>query len=90
MQLYGTGPLRGMQCLIALIKINPHKRLRWRVHKAFNHTNITTHSDHPTIWHGSGMSPPFPQLDQGRGQGGIWKLALSLKKLQIWDRYYSD
>ena len=28
---------------------NPHKRLHWQVHKVFNHTNATTHSDHPTI-----------------------------------------
>lgn len=34
------------------------------------------------------MSPPFPQLDQGIGQGEIWKLALSLKKFQIWDGCY--
>ena len=68
---------------------NPHKRLRWQVHKAFNHTNITTHLDHPVIWHGSGMSPRFSQLDQGLGQGEIWKLALSLKKFQIWDGCYS-
>ena len=50
------------------------------MHKVFDHPNITTHSDHPIIWHGSGMSPPSPQLDQGRGQGGIWKLALSLNE----------
>ena len=68
----------------------PHKRLCWQVHKVFDHANITTHADHPIIWHGSGMSPPFPQLDQGRGQGGIWKLALSIKRFQIWDGYYSD
>ena len=69
---------------------NLHKRLCWQVHKVFDHTNITTHSDQPIIWHGSGMSPSFPQLDQGRGQGEIWKLALSLRKLQIWDGHYSD
>ena len=28
---------------------NPHKRLCWQVHKVFNHTNITTHSNHPII-----------------------------------------
>ena len=36
------------------------------------------------------MSPTFPQLDQGRGQEGIWKLALSLKRFQIWDGHYSN
>ena len=69
---------------------SPHKRLHWQVHKVLDHTNITTHSDHPIIWHVSGMSPPFPQLDKGRGQGEIWRLALSLKKFQIWDGHYSD
>ena len=68
---------------------SPHRRLHWQVHKVLDHT-ITTHSDHPIIWHVSGMSPPFPQLDKGRGQGEIWRLALSLKKFQIWDGHYSD
>ena len=101
MELYGTGPPRGMQSLTALIKISPailtkgcvgkkKKRLCWQVHKVFDHTNITTHADHPIIWHGSGLSPPFPQLDQGRGQGEIWKLALSFRKFQIWEGHYSD
>ena len=35
------------------------------------------------------MSPCFSHLDQGIGQGEIWKLALSLKKFQIWDGCYS-
>ena len=35
------------------------------------------------------MSPRFSQLDQGIGQGEIWKLALNLKKFQIWDGCYS-
>ena len=69
---------------------SPHKRLHWQVHQVFDHTNITTHSDHLIIWHVSGMSSPFPQLDKGRGQGEIWRLALSLKKFQIWDEHYSD
>ena len=69
---------------------NPHKSLRWQVHRVFDHTNITANSDHPIIWHGNGTSPPFPQLDQGRWQGEIWKLALSLKKFQIWDGHYSN
>ena len=34
--------------------------------------------------------PPFPQLDQERGQREIWKLALSLNKFQIWDGHYSN
>ena len=37
-----------------------------------------------------GHVAPFAQLDQGRGQGEIWKLVLSLKKFQIWDGHYSD
>ena len=28
---------------------DPHKKLHWQVHKVFNHTNVTTHLDHPTI-----------------------------------------
>ena len=91
MEWYGTGPLQGMQSLIALIKISPAiltKGCTGRRIKSL--TNITTHSDHPIIWHGSGMSPTFPQLDQGRGQEGIWKLALSLKRFQIWDGHYSN
>ena len=74
---------RGMQSLIALIKISPAiltKGCVGNCKKVFHHTNITTHSDHPIIWHVSGMSPHFPQLDKGRGQGEIWRLALSLKK----------
>ena len=91
MELYGTGPLRGRQSLIALNQsCNPHRRPCWKLHKVFHHTNITNHLDHPIIWHGSGMYPPFPQLHQGIGQGEIWKLALSLKKFQIWDGCYSD
>ena len=35
------------------------------------------------------MSPCFSHLDQGIGQGEIWKLALSLKNFQIWDGCYS-
>ena len=82
MELYGTGPPKGYavsNCSHQNQSCNPHKRLCWLVHKVFDHTNITTHSDHPIIWHGRGVSPPFPQLDQGRGQGEIWKLALSLR-----------
>ena len=60
------------------------------MHKVFDHPNITTHSDHPIIWHGSGMSPLFPQLDQERGQTEIWRLTLSLKKFHIWGGHYSD
>ena len=93
MELYGTGPPKGYavsNCSHQNQSCNPHKRLCWLVHKVFDHTNITTHSDHPIIWHGRGVSPPFPQLDQGRGQGEIWKLTLSLKKFQIWDRHYPD
>ena len=69
---------------------SPHKRLHWQMHKVFDHTNITTHSDHPITWHASGMPSPFPQPDKGRGPGEIWRLALSLKKFQIWDGHYSD
>ena len=92
MELYGTGPLRGRQSLIALIKISPAiltKGCVGNCKKVFHHTNITTHLDHPVIWHGSGMSPCFSHLDQGIGQGEIWKLALSLKNFQIWDGCYS-
>ena len=93
MELCGTGPLRGRQSLIALITISSAiltKGCVGNCKKVFHHTNITTHLDHPVIWHGSGMSPRFSQLDQGIGQGEIWKLALSLNKFQIWDGHYSN
>ena len=83
MELYGTGPPKGYavsNCSHQNQSCSPHKRLHRQVHKVLDHTNITTHSDHPIIWHVSGMSPHFPQLDKGRGQGEIWRLALSLKK----------
>ena len=82
-----------MQSLTALIKISSAvltKGCVGRLHRVFDHTNVTTDSDHPIIWHGNGTSPPFPQVGQGRGQGEAWKLALSLKKFQIWDGHYSN
>ena len=81
LELYGTGPLRGRQSLIALIKISSAIFTKGCIGRCivFDFANITTDSDHSIIWHGNGTSPPFPQLDQGRRQGEIWKLALSLK-----------
>ena len=92
MELYGSDPLGGMQSLIALIKISPAIPTKGFIGRCIKSLtiNITTHSDHPIIWHVSGLSPPFPQLDKGRRQGEIWRLALSLKKCQIWDGHYSD
>ena len=92
MELYGTGPLRGMQSLIALIKSSSAILTKGCVGRGIKSLTILIHhsSDHPIIWHGNGTSPPFPQLDQGRGQGETWKLALSLKKFQIWDGHYSN
>ena len=47
---------------------NPHKRLCWQVQKVFDHANITTHSDHLIIWHGSGMS----LKEEGKKRFGNW------------------
>ena len=95
MELYGTGPPRGMQSRIALIKISPAIHAKGCVGWCIKSLTIRISPLIQTIQlYGMVVAchprPPFPQLDQGRGQGGIWKLALSLKKLQIWDRCYSD
>ena len=58
----------------------------------YNHANIPAHSvmaHSVIICHGSGMSLPQPQVESGRAQIEIWKLAISLKKYQIWDGNYS-
>ena len=93
MELYGTSPLQGMQSLIALIKISPAILTKGCVGRYIKPLTILI-LPLIQIIQLYGMvvvcHPPFPQLDQGRGQGGIWKLALSLKKLQIWDRCYTD
>ena len=84
--------MHSLNCSHQNHSFNTHKRLNWQVHKVFDHSNVTIHSDHPIIWHGNGTSaPPAPAtVGSKRGQGEISKLALSLKKFQIWDGHHSS
>ena len=73
LELYGTGPLRGMQCLIALIKISPAILTKGCVGRYIKPLTILILPLIQIIQlYGIEMTchPPFPQLDQGRKAKG--------------------
>ena len=92
MELYETGPLRGMQSLIALIKISPAILTKGCAGRRTKSLTILILPLIQIIQLYDMVVACHPASHnwikkEGKERSGDW---LSLKKFQIWDGHYSD